>query len=252
MSQQFILDGVSLVDIFTFGVQNALDFTQVFKIIANGNIEGYLAVNETPKVKTGVYFNEYIGLFYCNSNGLGLPDGIWTALDINNAANDWGWNQASPPCANINGATLTENNELYIGKQGNIYKSKNSITASNSYFWQQIYTAETTSYDPTCVAATAYQHKGYVNTALTGIFPQTTNMLWDTQYDRLMWYDSGTEKSFIQVTPQSTAPCNNFVITTSCTTSSSPISDAFFVKEYSNELYAGVAEIPARREMVTY
>ncbi len=240
MAQQFIFDGSNLVDIYQLNLPNTLDFTQLFKIEVGGTIQGYLAVNEAPKIKSGTYAGKYIGLFYCNETG-GLPDGIWTALDIIDSANDWGWNQASPPCANINGATLTKNNELYIGKQGNIFKSENPISNANNNIWQQIYTAETPGYDPPCTES-GFRHRGYVNTVITSIFPQSLNKIWDTHYDRLMWYDSGTEKSFIQVSPNGSAPCYNFATLVPCTTSTGPISDAFFIKEYANVMYAGVAE----------
>ncbi len=249
MTSQKVLHNQNLEHVYPApnGVINTLDFTQLFPVKNNGNTTGYLVTNEFPRNTGSQFQNAFIGLFYCSAIAMtGMPDGDWMALDISSNAsqNEWGWN-TTPPCANINGAVLTRENELYIGKQGNIFKAKNPVSALNSYEWKQIYTTETPGVSPQCTLG-SYRIRGYVNAVATSVFPQNANKVWETYRDRLIWYDETTSQSYKQVKSTSQGSgCFYFeslsLISNSLCTSSS-LSDALFVKEYGGLLYSGISE----------
>lgn len=226
-------------DTLTFG----LDFTHLFPLVSSGVIYGYLVTNENPRKKNSSP-QYYVGLFYCDADANGLPNGIWKAVDAFYGSNDWGWNN-SQPCSNINGACLTEDNQLYIGKQGNIFKAKIPITASSPYLndWQQIYTSETSN-TSSCTADNEFNHRGYVNTATNCVFPETSSRIWETQHDRLLWLDDGSGDSFVEIKKtNNNSGCYNMNLnTTLCNLNTAALSDAFFIDKIGNNLYAGIAE----------
>ncbi|MFM2190507.1 MAG: Secretion system C-terminal sorting domain [Bacteroidota bacterium] len=245
MNSQKVLYNQNPVDVYPIpvGVVNTLSFTKISPVKTSGITTGYLVTNEFPRNTDSLYPNAFIGLFYCSADTTGKPDGNWIALDINSngSQNEWGWNP-TPPCANINGAVLTKENELYIGKQGNIFKAQNPVSANNSYIWKQIYTTGTLGVNPQCTT-TGYRNRGYVNAVATSVFPENANKVWETYRDRLIWYDETTSHSFKQVKRSSQGSGCYYVdsLYPICGISSS-LSDALFVKEYGGLLYSGISE----------
>jgi hypothetical protein len=245
MNSQKVLYNQNPVDVYPIpvGVVNTLSFTKISPVKTSGITTGYLVTNEFPRNTDSLYPNAFIGLFYCSADTTGKPDGDWITLDINSngSQNEWGWNP-TPPCANINGAVLTKENELYIGKQGNIFKAQNPVSANNSYIWKQIYTTGTLGVNPQCTT-TGYRNRGYVNAVATSVFPENANKVWETYRDRLIWYDETTSHSFKQVKRSSQGSGCYYVdsLYPICGISSS-LSDALFVKEYGGLLFSGISE----------
>lgn len=224
--------------------QSVLGFTRL--IFVPGTNAGWILMNEENLVSIPNDTKKfYVGALYSKDNS-GVPDGSWTALNVDFGPNDWGWN-TSTPCSNVNSTLLTPNNFLMAGKSGNIFMTGQPIsTTTNSsplaVTWQQIYTCE----QSTACLQSQFMHKGYVNTAPKCVFNDDDNRVWIGMHDRLLWVseDGGDYFKEIETT---TSNCDYPISTLSGTNSNCPnlsiqnknITDCFYITESpANENYA--------------
>lgn len=237
----------------TFDIINESDykgFNRLLPIISQStnSITGWLLINAENDIKFTIVTTSYknnIGVFYCptiSATNL-LPNGNWIALDVNDPANDFGWNTARPS-GNINGSLLTANGKLLTGKSGTILISKATVTNSTSTEWQQIYCTKTTG---ACTGQDLYKHSGYVNTATKTVFPDGNNHLYLGQLDRVMWVspnstpNNGSDfKELVTETSTSTSPCEKIVVP-AANCNGQPISDCVFFEKNNSDLYSGIA-----------
>ncbi|MBK8848240.1 MAG: hypothetical protein IPO27_17565 [Bacteroidetes bacterium] len=232
--------------------QNTRRFTSLKPIINANIITGWLLFNEintvtysgnTDPCDNGPYF---VGIFACGVNQTTkMPDKNWQALPVWGTTNDWGWN-AAKPCSNINGALLTPDNHLIVGKQGNIFITKNPVNPVNYGLteWQHIYTnVNTTPCD------NQYKHRGYVNTAPKSVLPDKNGNLWVAMQDRLIDLSIGTSGYFEDLALSASTTCYNVNMTNApnnaiCATGGT-LSDCFYLTEnpyQSNQIFACVGE----------
>nr|MBK9650876.1 hypothetical protein [Bacteroidota bacterium] len=187
-------------------------FTKCLPVFNQQNIAGYYITNEInlEKLCTGSQANYFTGVYYCPADIDGFPDagGLLPLTVWQPSLNDWGWN-ATKPAANINGALITPENTLLIGKQGNIFVTSNDNTTPDDYVhWHQVYDLQSTVAN--CNTENQYIHRGYINTANKTIYPNTKTDVWIGQADRLIFRDNNSNDYYHSIDATNTCYTFNY------------------------------------------
>nr|MBK9649969.1 hypothetical protein [Bacteroidota bacterium] len=216
-------------------------FTRLLQL--NGTNPGWVLLNEEQ-----TYDNHYVGVFYSEDNGSGVPTGNWRVLNTYTGSNDWGWNNAKP-CGNINSALITTDNKLLIGKSGNIFITKNPITNITplNVAWQQIYSRNGVGNNGAC--ADSYKNMGYVNYAAKAVYHDAAGVTWIAQADRLMFYSNQNTDFYQPIDKATNSSCSNVDLSgnfsyPNCVGTldkNLPLSDCFFITDdQSGDIWAGM------------
>lgn len=221
--------------------------------IPNG---GYLLFTDNVHYKVSGT-NYFTGVFYCDDDGTAnfLPDGSWTSLHTL-STDDYGWNRAARPCANMNSALLVPYNQpsantLLIGKSGSMFVTAAPV-AGTAVNWQQIYTENNGT--SVCGNADAYYNIGFVNTSSKCILPDPfvpagSERLWVGEFDRSLWV-TDQDDDFTQIKNNTTNYCislNDPLLPACSASGAASFNDCSFITRNTyvssdNNLYAGISE----------
>nr|MBK9652653.1 hypothetical protein [Bacteroidota bacterium] len=207
---------------------------QILPVVVTNVLQGYILVNENFEMQNAPY---YCGVYYCNK--LNTTAWNWQSLSVTNAGNNWGWN-STLPAGNINSALLTPDNDLLIGKNGNLHITQNGdITQIANTDWEQIYTYRTNT---SCNGT--WQNKGFVNTVNAGLYLDGT-ILYGGEFDRGLM-KSDVNYDFTWINKVGVNPCEHLLFNGSfsgCQNILPPaIVDCKYIAANNNTLYAAVAE----------
>jgi Secretion system C-terminal sorting domain len=207
----------------------ATNYTQgVFKRISGFDIWTNITGNMIDNNQFSSVFNDPTGalwgekIFVAHADG-NLNMGLWHSSD---GGNNWetkvaldntlmGWASGNKIASHSKGTFLNEDNELYMGRSGNIFKCTNP--QSENFTWEQVYTNN--------VGNDYFTNRGLVNTVARNIAfnPYKKGELWIIESDRLIWKSIDNGETFKQVSnlnsPIGTEPKDAFSVVFSPTDS---------------------------------